>query len=82
MWLIFVLYLRLAAKKTTVWQDSSTGFYLHSERGVSWMSFISQPDLTFLPKGTWFLVDSNLEVTSINQRFLNTKAFIVQAASP
>ncbi|PCH37214.1 hypothetical protein WOLCODRAFT_167388 [Wolfiporia cocos MD-104 SS10] len=88
LFLVYVLTLRLLAGRTTTFQrDNKTVFILNDE-GVFRIShpvYVDDDLHLYLPRGTWFLVDSNQELTNVPPIYLclgSCRGLILQAASP
>ncbi|KIK65015.1 hypothetical protein GYMLUDRAFT_382066 [Collybiopsis luxurians FD-317 M1] len=85
MFLQFIWCLRRAANLPTLYMDSASvaivwkdGQQYHAD----WASLIAPERDDLIPKATWCLIDSNIELEAIPDQFIDFGRFLIQAASP
>ncbi|KAH8109911.1 hypothetical protein DFH11DRAFT_840580 [Phellopilus nigrolimitatus] len=86
LFLHFILCLRMLAGQPTIFQNQAKNFYILNDEGVFRVDCPGQTDPyvfhQFLPRSTWYLIDSSIHLEGVSEAALRLPFFIVQAASP
>ncbi|KAI0061435.1 hypothetical protein BV25DRAFT_1916809 [Artomyces pyxidatus] len=86
LWELYVLALRLQAKKVTIYQNAPGHFYVFDEEGV-WDVSANDGDYSgtldeYVDVRAWAIVASNEVLAQVSPFLKHSRRFIVQAASP
>ncbi|KAH8109905.1 hypothetical protein DFH11DRAFT_840452 [Phellopilus nigrolimitatus] len=86
LFLHFILCLRMLAGQPTIFQSRAKNFYILNDEGVFRVDCPTQTSPyefhQFLPRSTWYLIDSSIHLKNIPETAFELGFFIVQAASP